>query len=303
MALVSWPSTLPIPSTSFSFSHKKMGNTLTFGSGRRRVTQTRMLPFDPSVPVGTFGANLLLLNVSMSFVLTLPEYLIFAEFYDERWKRFTPQEDRLSFAISGYGWEGWPTSAVKTVRNDNTWSVSFDFECFVDYDPFMFSSDETDSVNPMWPVDEFDFNIGAKFSRASRDSMSTADNLLLSRTVVPDDNFVVGEISLRQAPISRIFRFVSWWLGYCRAGALPFKLPATNLDLGQLNGVLTGPTEFYKGKILGPPEVSFDSYFGTASVSVVLCPYATDVHASALLISNTGAWFVTDTGNHLLGVY
>ena len=304
MALVSWPSTLPLPTASgFSFSHKRMGSTLEFASGRCRITRNRMLPFDPDATPGSFGVNLMLVNTDLSFVFTYEEYAIFSQFYDTNWKRFTPQQDGLQFEIGGLPWNGWPTSKVKLVRNDNTWTVSFGFECFIDYEPFTFSAEEKDHIEPAWPVDEFSWLEGCTFSRSTRDIISTSEDMLLSRITIPDDNFIVGEIKVRNATIQRILRIIVWWQGFTKCGALPFKILSTPLNIGPLNGQPLGPSDYMKGKILTPPQVSFDGYYGTASFSVVLCPYVADIHTTVLLIRDSGAWFVTNTGNHLRGVY
>lgn len=304
MAMISWPSTLPNPEASgFSFAPKRMGDVLTFASGRKRITCNRMLPTDPSAAPGLFGLNLFLFNVNLSFNFTLAEYKIFATFYDTYWKTLTPQEDRVSFAIGGLGWEGWPTSSVKCVRNANSWKVSFDFECFVDYEPFTFTADESDAVSPLWPISEFPFYEGAGFSRISRDSADSGEYFLLSRITVPDDNFVLGEVSTKPAPIANVLRLVAWWIRYCRAGALPFKLPTSAIDLGIVNGFDPSAELFYRGRLLTPPKVSFDGYFGTASMSVVLYPNVDSLAVVVEIAGDTGDIFASDTGDTFQGVF
>lgn len=288
---VPWPETLPTPSASgFAFTQKKLGNTLAFASGRRRVTRTR-----------TFDN--FLFEVNMSFTFTLSEYEDFAIFYDANWKNFAPQKDQLQLSVAGYTWNGWPSSEVTFTVGDNVWQVAFSFECFAIMPPYSdFSSEESDPTSPLWPLSEFPLLEGGVFKRISRDTIALSDNLILSKTIVPDDNFVTGEISVRQAEFNRIFRILYWWIMYCKAGALAFRLPATALDLGTLNGVsFHNTSNLYKGWIVAPPKVTFDGLFGTAALSIVLCPYKTPIQSSKLLITDTGAWFKTTDSSHLKG--
>ena len=293
MGSFNWPSQLPIPTASgFAFAHKAMGVTLPFASGRRRVTRTRMV-----------AGSGFIISATFQFTMTLEEYAIFAEIYNDRWKKFSPQEDTLVFTWEGQTWSGWPTTTVSQTRNDNTWNISFGFECTVPQFGFTFTPDELDVRTPLWPQ-EFGFQSGAKFERITRDQVQTADNLLLSRSNIRGDKFVIGEITVTPAPIEQIFKIAEWWGVACKHGALPFKIPADTVDLGWIDGMNASLSSgYYMGKILAPPKFNFDGYFGTVSFTVALSVLKSTASNVKVLISDTGSILVTNTGKRLIGVF
>lgn len=291
MAAVAWPSTLPKPSSDvFSFTHKRMGNTLAFASGRHRVVPNRSTPSSQ------------VLTANLSFRLTLAEYDIFCVFYDDNWIDLAPQSDTLTFSISGVTWEGWPISQVNLRRDVNTWEVSFSFEFFFPYQAYTFSAIESDALSPVWPTDEFPFLEGASFKRIVRGEYNNADNLKPSKAVVYDDSFVKGQLTLKEASIDRIFRFYQWWLLYCRAGAVSFRIPSGKLPIGTISGFTPGPLDYYAGKIVSPPSASFSGGFGTITAEVVLTPYPVQFTSSFYLVTNNGDFFGTNGSNRILGV-
>lgn len=262
MTTVAWPSTIPTPiAKSFNFVHKNMGFALAFQSGRRRVTRTRVLP-----------SNQMIVSSSFQLSLTLAEYDLFANFYTTYWKTFTPQEDSLSFTWAGQTWTGWPTSEVRAVRSENSWEVSFSFEATLPAFSYSYTDEESDSRSPLWPSDEFALQAGSSFTRITRDSVQLSEDLLLNRTNIKGDNFVVCEVALAPASIDRIFRIADWWARYCKYGNLPFSIPISLLSLGSIGGIDATLSEFYQGRFLTPPKFSFSDYFGTASLSFVLWP-------------------------------
>lgn len=284
-----WPYYLPLPSASnFSFVHKQMGNVLPFASGRRRVTRTRTI-------------SGFIVSANFQFVMTLQEYLDFSEFYNTMWKQLSPQGYTLEFTWAGQTWSGWPTTAVSQTRNENSWNVSFGFEGTIPQFGFSFSTEELDAANPLWPLDEFGFQVGAKFERITRDDIQIADNLLLSRSNIYGDKFLIGDITVSPAPIDRIFRIVEWWSLACKHGALPFKIPTSVVDLGWIDG--TNPSGYYMGKVLAPPKFNFDGYFGTVSFTVALSVLKSNSSSIKVLISDTGSILVTNTGKRLIGVF
>lgn len=292
MAHIPWPSTLPNPSANgFSLTHKQMSNTLTFASGRPRVARNRQI-----------SLSRFIVNIEMNFLFTLEEYGIFANFYDANWKRFRPTGDKISFTFGSLPepWIAYPTSDVKCIRNENTWQVSFAVEAFVPYFAFSYTNEQKDPAKPLWPQNSI--NGGASFSRVSRDVNILEDNLLLSRSIAKDDRFVKGTITLRPETLDDVFFFHEWWRRFLLCGALPFRIPSNVLDLGPINGIDPSAYGFFYGKVISAPSISFDGYFGTVSVSVVLFSYYTTHGVSYRLVTDTGAIFTTGGGQHLIGV-
>lgn len=292
MATIAWPLSLPLPTANgFNVNPKLTGNTTTFQSGRTRVTRTRSLQNDRCY-----------ISSSLKFIFTLQEYSVFAEFYDTNWKKLSPQQDSLYFTIGGNIWSGWPSSRVRCSLDENTWSVSFDFEGFLPQEAFTFSTDELDPTNPLWPQDEFPLQIGSKFDRFSSDVIEASDNFLLSRSNLGKDVFSYCTVSTKPADISRIFRLLVWWSRACKCGALPFKLSADNLDLGIIDGIPSTSSGFYVGKFLAPPTFTFDGWFGKASANLVLQPFRTSFTTVSIMIGNDGAWLAGDNGSVMEGV-
>jgi hypothetical protein len=294
MPSVNWPSGLPNPTASgFAFVHKAMGVVLPFASGRRRVTRTRMV-----------AGNGFVVSANFQFAMTLEEYFLFTDFYGTWWKRLSPQGHSLVFTWEGQTWSGWPTSNVSQTRTDNTWNVSFNFECTIPQFGFTFTTEQLDPATPLWPLDQFGFQAGAKFERISRDEVQVADNLLVSRSNIRGDKFVIGEITVTSQPIEQIFKIAEWWGVACKHGALPFKIPASTVDLGWIDGANASLSSgYYMGKVLTPPKFTFDGYFGTVSFTVALSVLKSTASNIKVLISNTGSILVTNTGKRLIGSF
>lgn len=265
MATIAWPATLPNPkSNGFSISCHEFGKTVSFQSGRQRVTRNRATLEELSL--ANYGMKF---SVEMSFRMTLSEYDIFVAFYDTNWKTIAPQyADKLSFTAGSYTLLGWPTSIVATNRKVNAWEVSFGFEVSSwDHVYASFSDDETHPTCPTLPS-LLGIQDGCQLDRISRDKFEASNSQNLSRIPGIGDNFLLGEFSFQLDGLDSAVILIDWWSRYLKFGALPFKFSATQYDFGQIDSVV--PSEFYCGKFVGTPKFSYNGHFGTASVPVVV---------------------------------
>lgn len=265
MATIAWPATLPNPKANgFSIGCHEFGKTLSFQSGRQRVTRNRATLEE--VHESGYGMKF---SAQLSFQMTLSEYDIFIQFYDTNWKTIAPQyADKLAFTAGGYTILGWPTSPVATSRSVNSWEVSFGFEVSSwDHVYASFSDDETHPICPTLPS-VLPIQEGCRLERITRDQFQSSKNSNLSRIPGLGDNFLQGDFDFQLAGLDSAVILIDWWSRYLKFGSIPFKFSADQYNFGQIDSV--APNEFYCGKFIGTPKFSYNGHFGTASVPVIV---------------------------------